>query len=116
VLQVLSQRYPEPLSVAGLAGLVGLSPSRLTHLFKETVGASIVQTVLQLRLRQAARLLEFTDLTVAEIAAQVGFESAFYFSRQFKAHYGVSPSTYREMGGSSASVFQNRFGLPSLPI
>jgi AraC family transcriptional regulator, arabinose operon regulatory protein len=95
VLQVLSQRYHEPLTVPALAELVGISPSRLAHLFKETVGQSIIQTILQLRLRQSTRLLEFTTLPVGEIATRVGFDSPFYFSRQFRAHYGLSPSAYR---------------------
>ena len=46
-------------------------------------------------LRQAARLLLFTALGIEEVARQVGFQSAFYFSRQFKQHYGLSPSAYR---------------------
>jgi AraC family transcriptional regulator of arabinose operon len=95
VLRELGRRYHEPLTVAGLAQGVHLSPSRLAHLFTENVGVSPIQALLQLRLRHAARLLEFSTLSVAQIAAEVGFESPFYFSRQFRARFGVSPSGYR---------------------
>ncbi|MCS7221469.1 MAG: helix-turn-helix domain-containing protein [Anaerolineae bacterium] len=95
VLHQLSQRFSEPLTVSNLASLVSLSPSRLSHLFKEQVGDSIMEMLRKLRLRQAARLLEFTSRQVSEIAQDVGFRSPFYFSRQFKAYYGMSPTAYR---------------------
>ena len=96
VLQLLGRRYHEPTTVADLAAQVHLSPSRLAHLFRQSTGVSPIQMLLQLRLRQAARLLEYSTLSVTEIAAEVGFESPYYFSRQFRAHYGVSPRAYRQ--------------------
>lgn len=95
VIQELNRRYREPLTVADLAATVHLSPSRLAHLFREATGEAPIQMLLHLRLRQAARLLEFSTLGVAEIAAEVGFESPFYFSRQFRRQFGVSPAAYR---------------------
>lgn len=95
VLDHLAANLAERHTLADLAREVSLSPSRLAHLFKEQVGDSIVETILKLRLRQAARLLEFTPRQVKEIAHDVGFQSAFYFSRQFRAHFGVSPTEYR---------------------
>lgn len=94
-LRLISQRYREPLTVAELAEAVHLSPSRLAHLFTETVGEAPMQMLVRLRLRQAARLLEFSTLGVGEVAAEVGFESPFYFSRQFSQHFGMSPRAYR---------------------
>jgi AraC family transcriptional regulator of arabinose operon len=95
-LQYLNQHFHEPVTVETLAATVALSPSRLAHLFKAQIGSSIVATLLDIRLRQAARLLLFTSLTIDEVAQQVGFQSIFYFSRRFKAHYGMSPSAYRQ--------------------
>jgi len=95
VVQEIVRRYREPLTVADLAATVHLSPSRLAHLFRLATGEAPIQMCLRLRLRQAARLLEFSTLSVAEIAAEVGFESPFYFSRQFRRQFGVSPALYR---------------------
>ena len=95
ILLHLHHCFREPVSVARLAERVALSPSRLAHLFKAQIGVSLLEMVLNLRLRQAARLLEFTSLSVGEIAHDAGFQSAFYFSRQFKVYYGRSPSAYR---------------------
>ena len=96
VLHYLNQHFYAPITVDELAALVALSPSRLAHLFKAQVGASIVATLLTIRLRQAARLLVFTSLGIQEVARQVGFHSVFYFSRRFKDQYGASPSAYRQ--------------------
>jgi AraC family transcriptional regulator of arabinose operon len=95
VLRQISDNFQEPLTVTALAESVALSPSRLAHLFREQTGETPIQTLLKMRLWQASRLLEFTPHPVGEIAREVGFQSAYYFSRQFKAHYGLSPTAYR---------------------
>ncbi|WP_179232738.1 helix-turn-helix domain-containing protein [Paenibacillus rigui] len=92
----LSSHMKEQHSVEQLAARVALSPSRLSHLFKEQVGESIMEALMRLRLRHASRLLEHTSLLVAEIAEEIGFHSPFYFTKQFTAHYGTSPSSYRK--------------------
>jgi AraC family transcriptional regulator, arabinose operon regulatory protein len=85
-----------PHTVRSLAEVAALSPSRLTHLFSETVGRSPMQAVRAARLDYAARLLTGTDLTVAQVAQASGFASPFHFSRTFAGVYGVAPSAYRD--------------------
>ena len=96
VLQRLNANYREPVTIAALAQQVSLSPSRLSHLFKAQVGRSIIEAMVSIRLHQTERLLKYTSLHIGEIAHEVGFQSASYFSRQFKAHYGLSPEAYRQ--------------------
>jgi AraC family transcriptional regulator of arabinose operon len=96
ILHFMTENFSQPITVDELAEMASLSASRLAHLFKEQVGDSIIQTLLKFRLRQAAHLLETTSLDVRTVAAEVGFQSMFYFSRQFKAHYELSPSAYRK--------------------
>lgn len=95
VLKYLNNHYRETVAISTLAQLVSLSPSRLAHLFKEQVGRSIIETILAIRLQQAARLLEYSSLHIGEIAREVGFQSASYLSRQFTNYYGKSPLAYR---------------------
>jgi AraC family transcriptional regulator of arabinose operon len=78
-----------------LADSVALSPSRLAHLFKQETGETISYALLSLKMRQAARLLEATDLPIGAIAQQLGYASLYYFSRQFHYHFGLSPRAYR---------------------
>lgn len=79
-----------------IAHACGLSPSRLSHLFREQVGLTPIQYLEQQRIRRARELLTDTALSVAEIADMVGYESPFYFSRRFTAAAGRSPRQYRK--------------------
>jgi AraC family transcriptional regulator of arabinose operon len=95
-LELVSANLSAPHTLHTLARTLALSPSRLAHLFKREVGMSVGQVVLSLRLQQATRLLAFTTRDIGAIAADVGFTSPFYFSRQFHRRYGMSPRTYRQ--------------------
>ena len=96
VLRIFSENLKESHTLESLSRQVSLSPSRLSHLFREQVGNSIIATLLSMRLRQAARLLEFTDRSISEIAGDVGFSSPFYFTKQFTAFYGMNPRAFRK--------------------
>ncbi|WP_028591648.1 helix-turn-helix domain-containing protein [Paenibacillus massiliensis] len=96
VLNILVEQYAEDHPIKELAHKVCLSPSRLSHLFKEQVGDSIIETLMKYRLRQAEKLLQYTFRPITEIALDVGFHSSDYFSRQFASYYGVTPSHFRK--------------------
>ena len=87
-----------PLTVAGLARRAGLSASHFSALFRRATGASVMEYVKRLRSARARELLMTTDLTVAEVAERVGYPDPFYFSRQFHAVNGTSPSAFRARG------------------
>ncbi|TLS52798.1 helix-turn-helix domain-containing protein [Paenibacillus antri] len=95
VLQYCSQHLNRRHRLSDLAAMAGLSESRFCHLMKEQTGDTITERLRKMRLAKAARLLEFTTLRINEIADEVGFDSAYYFSRQFSAQFGVSPTAYR---------------------
>ncbi|MBD2847344.1 helix-turn-helix domain-containing protein [Paenibacillus sp. IB182496] len=94
-LQLMSARLQEHLRVEELAASVGLSASRLAHLFKRETGLSVIETMNRMRIRQAALLLAHTDRTAAEAAHATGFHNYHHFAKQFRKHYGVPPSAYR---------------------
>jgi AraC family transcriptional regulator of arabinose operon len=96
IITWLADHLNETHSLTELAQRVHLSPSRLSHLFKEQTGRSIVEMLTGMRLNQAMRLLEFTTLSVSEIAGEVGFQSPFYFTTRFTEHYGMSPTEYKK--------------------
>lgn len=102
VLEYLSADLARPHSIAELARVAKLSPSRFAHRFKAETGDAAIACLLKLRLRQAARLLAFSGLRVQEVAREVGFESPYYFSRQFARHFGKSPRAFRSRGDAEA--------------
>jgi AraC family transcriptional regulator of arabinose operon len=99
VLDLISSDLAADYDVPGLARDVALSPSRLSHLFKQEVGEPVMGAVIRLRLNQAARLLEHTVDDIGAITREVGFGSPYYFSRQFRRHFGMSPRQYRATAG-----------------
>jgi len=92
----MSEHLDEPLRVGTLAALANLSPSHFTARFKEQTGCAPRDYLHLLRIHRACQLLGSSTLSVKEIAARLGYQDQFHFSRQFKAFQGVSPSEYRE--------------------
>jgi DNA-binding response OmpR family regulator len=81
-------------SVEDMSRELGISRA---HLYKKIIaltGKSPLEFIRTIRLQQAAQLLEKSQLTVAEIAYQVGFNNPKYFARYFKEQYHVLPSAY----------------------
>lgn len=84
-------------TVEEAAAFVGLSRSRFQHLYQQYFHTGYVNDRIRSRMRRARSLLKNTDLPVADIARQLGYESETFFSRQFKQRIGVSPTVYRKM-------------------
>lgn len=95
VLTRLHGRPAERLSLADVAELVGLSPDHFSRLFTLETGIPYRQYVIRVRLGRAYQLLEETTMGVGEVAAALGYDEMFLFSRQFKARFGVPPSRVR---------------------
>jgi transcriptional regulator GlxA family with amidase domain len=85
----------EPLQVSTLAALVNVSPSHFFALFKQHTGCPPMDYFTRLRMRHAGELLFSTSASVKEVAAALGYDDPFYFSRVFKSVHNVSPSHYR---------------------
>ncbi|WP_435527611.1 helix-turn-helix domain-containing protein [Microbacterium aurantiacum] len=94
-MRYLEDRIDGHVQVGELAAFVGVSPSHLAALFRQATGGGVVAHHLSLKMARARRLLDTTDLTVAEVARQVGMDDAFYSSRQFRKTHGASPTAYR---------------------
>ncbi|UQZ36911.1 AraC family transcriptional regulator [Paenibacillus sp. PK3_47] len=96
VLDMLAENYMEEHAVEDLAAKVCLSPSRLSHLFKQQVGDSIIETLIKYRLNQAEKLIKYTVRPITEIALAVGFNTPDYFTKKFTGYFGSNPSNYRK--------------------
>lgn len=81
--------------IENVAAAVGLSPSRLAHLFKDETGQTLQGHLEARRMQVAADLLRRTSFPVKQIAAGAGFESPFYFSQRFRKWTGQSPMQFR---------------------
>jgi len=75
----------KPVQVATLAVLANMSSSHYTAMFKRQTGCAPIDYFIRLRMRHACHLLDATMLSVKEIAAALGYDDPFYFSRMFKS-------------------------------
>lgn len=94
-LDYIQQHYARPLHVDEIALHVGLSRSQLYRMFVDNLGMSVNRYLNQYRIGEACRLLSRSSGTVREIAVEVGFPDALYFSRVFKEIKGEPPTQYR---------------------
>jgi AraC-like DNA-binding protein len=94
-LGLLHTRVAHPWTIADLAGEVGISRSALVERFTKYLSEPPMTYLTRWRLQLAARSLEKTSRGVAEIAADVGYESEAAFNRAFKREYGQPPGRYR---------------------
>ncbi|MBA3707428.1 MAG: helix-turn-helix transcriptional regulator [Planctomycetes bacterium] len=95
VLQFINDHLADPLSVAGLARVMGLSVPRFHSVFKGAMHMSPKEYVLSCRLSEARMRLSGTDTPIQDVAVEAGFPDPFHFSRLFKARFRMSPSEYR---------------------
>lgn len=96
VTDQMKHDFPSKYNAARYAKMMNLSESRFNHLFKAEVGVAPYTYLLELRINNAATLLEQTNLQIKQIAEQSGFEDALYFTQAFKKAKGVTPSQYRK--------------------
>jgi AraC-like DNA-binding protein len=94
-LALLHSRVAHPWTIAGLANEVGISRSALVERFTRYIAEPPMTYLTRWRLQLAARMLEKTSRGVAEIAAEVGYESEAAFNRAFRRVYGQPPGRYR---------------------
>jgi AraC family transcriptional regulator, transcriptional activator of pobA len=92
---LLERDYAAHHDVAHYADALGVPPAALAKALTEITGRPTKELVLERVMLEAARLLQFTDLTVGEVAFRVGFEDQLYFSRAFKRRFGRPPVAYR---------------------
>jgi AraC-like DNA-binding protein len=95
-LHLMHDRPANPWTVETLARTVGMSRSGFAERFASFVGVPPMQYLARWRLQVAANLLTGRSLTVAEAAAEVGYESEAAFNRAFKKFVGLPPGTWRK--------------------
>lgn len=94
ILTYINEHYTQPMTLESLSDHFGLSKQYMIRLFRTHLGTTVTHFINDLKLSHAPELLTGTTLNVNEIAAYLGFSSAGYFSRLFKAKYSVSPTKF----------------------
>lgn len=96
VIRRIEERLAEPLVVAELARVAGVSHNHLTRLFHEHVGDTVVGYIASRRMARALHLLQASTLSVTAIAAAVGMPDLQAFNKACRKTYGASPRALRQ--------------------
>lgn len=91
----LAQHYRESNPVAAMTRLSGLNARTFMRRFKQATGLSPLDYAHRVRLEEAKQMLEASDLPVAAIALEVGYEDESFFARLFKRSVKLTPAQYR---------------------
>ncbi len=94
-LNYIEQNFQNDISVEQISAFCGLNRTYFGRIFKETVGSSPQQFLLNYRMTKAAELLKLTGLSISDIGNAVGYPNQLHFSRAFKNVYGESPREWR---------------------
>jgi AraC family transcriptional regulator len=90
-VEYVQDQLDADLTVSGIAQVVGMSPDHFTRLFKESIGQSPHQYVVETRVRKAKELLTTGKFTISEAAFHVGFVDQSHLTRHFKRVFGLPP-------------------------
>lgn len=94
VQKYINSHVEERLTLNDIALLFGISPNYLSTLFKKNSDIGFTEYVNHSKIKRAKELMKDSNLRVYEVADQLGFESAFYFSKVFKKVEGISPREF----------------------
>ena len=104
-LRYIEENFADPGICADRIGdALGLSASYVSRLLRQNTGMGVVDYIHAARLKKAKELLASTDLSVDDIAVQVGFSSRWTLTRSFKRYEETTPGAYREQHQAAAET------------
>jgi AraC-like DNA-binding protein len=103
-LALLHRKPAHPWTIATLANEVGISRSVLAERFRRYLSETPIAYLTRWRLQLGAQMLTSTSSSVAEIAAEVGYESEPSFNRAFKREFSLPPARFRSQWKSARST------------
>ena len=96
IMKYMEEHYPEKISLEHIATNMYLSSFYISKIFKSETGDTPINYLISLRMEKAKELLDQNpEETVQKVAAAVGYEDAYHFSKVFKKYYGISPLYYK---------------------
>lgn len=95
--QYVNENYAHPITLEELSDAIGLAPTYVSTLFKKEIGINFSEYLTSCRMEAAKKLLKKKDLSINDIAEQVGYSDPKYFSKMFNKIVGLKPSAYRKL-------------------
>jgi AraC family transcriptional regulator len=131
VIDLMYENMDESITLDDMARVAMFSKFHFSRIFQRVTGISPGRFLSAMRLQEAKRLLLATSLSVTDISHRVGYQSVGTFSSRFRGSVGISPSTFRRLGGltpqvcgtaarqhpaaSRSATMRGRIGAPHVP-
>lgn len=96
MLQYIKINYAKPVSLKMLSENFKLSESYISNLIKKVTGRGFGEHLLEIRIKEAQKLLSQTNYSIEKIAEMVGYQDYFYFTKVYKKATGITPTAYRK--------------------
>ncbi|VGO17889.1 HTH-type transcriptional activator RhaR [Pontiella desulfatans] len=96
VIGALENDFSKDWKLEDLLKIAHMSRSNLMRVFRKATGQTPIEYLVRLRIQRAMEMLRNSDLSVTEIALEVGFNDSNYFTRQFRRILGESPRSFRQ--------------------
>ena len=94
-LTYIEHNFQNEITIEDIAGVCGLNRTYFGKIFKEALGKTPQEFLLNYRMLKAAELLKLTSLSIGDVGLAVGYANQMHFSRAFKNNYGISPREWR---------------------
>ena len=94
-ISYIEQNFQNDISVEDIAKFCSLNRSYFGKIFRDALGKSPQEFLINYRMSKAAELLKLTELSIGDISNAVGYPSQLHFSRAFKKIHGISPRQWR---------------------
>ena len=94
-IDYINKNYTSDIALDDLAEIAGLTPQYFSKVFKEYTQNTVVNYITDLRMEKSVRMLNETDMSIKDIAEEVGYRNPQYFIRVFKKKFHLSPMQYK---------------------
>jgi AraC-like DNA-binding protein len=105
VMEYIRDNYDKPIELSDVARIANMTEVSFSRFMKAQLGVSFIDTLLDIRLGHASRLLIDTHQTIAEVAYNCGFNNISNFNRLFKKKKGCTPRAFRDDYSHKTRVF-----------
>ncbi|MEY8000170.1 response regulator [Clostridium sp. Mt-5] len=95
ILKYIDNNFNNQINLTSVANFVHLNPQYLSRFFKQKTGVTFIQYITKLRLEKAKKLLINTDKSITQIALEIGYLDAAYFSKVFLRNENLSPHKFK---------------------
>lgn len=102
--QLVRRQYKSMRRPSEFAAQMNMTVSHLNDTIRSVTGFPVTYSIQQELMREAKRLLFYSDLTIKEIADSLGFDDAPYFNRLFSKMVGISPGAFRKQGETTVHI------------